>query len=111
MEISDFATEILRHGNFPIYPVEPVIRHGNAVEICDCADEKAMLEKTVELIRKWQQAGHETIAVICRDEEETKEVSVRLGEKIHSGKQRSYHGRIWKRRHGAARGVHEGPGV
>lgn len=40
VEISDFATEILRHGNFPIYPVEPVIRHGNAVEICDCADEK-----------------------------------------------------------------------
>ena len=34
VEISDFATEILRHGNFPIYPVEPVIRHGNAVEIC-----------------------------------------------------------------------------
>ena len=33
VEISDFATEILRHGNFPIYPVEPVIRHGNAVEI------------------------------------------------------------------------------
>lgn len=23
VEISDFATEILRHGNFPIYPVEP----------------------------------------------------------------------------------------
>ena len=82
VEISDFATEILRHGNFPIYPVEPVIRHGNAVEICDCADEKAMLEKTVELIRKWQQVGHETIAVICRDEEETKEVNARLGEKI-----------------------------
>ena len=41
-----------------------------------------MLEKTVELIRKWQQAGHETIAVICRDEEETKEVDARLGEKI-----------------------------
>ena len=82
VEISDFATEILRHGNFPIYPVEPVIRHGNAVEICDCVNEKAMLEKTVELIRKWQQAGHETIAVICRDEEETKEVDARLGEKI-----------------------------
>lgn len=48
----------------------------------DCADEKAMLEKTVELIRKWQQACHETIAVICRDEEETKEVDARLGEKI-----------------------------
>ena len=68
-----------------------MIRHGNAVEICDCADEKP-LEKTVELIRKWQQAGHETIAVICRDEEETKSVDARLGEKITLVKQRSHHG-------------------
>lgn len=28
VEISEFATEILRHGDFPIYPVEPIIRHG-----------------------------------------------------------------------------------
>lgn len=27
VEISQFATEILRHGDFSIYPVEPIIRH------------------------------------------------------------------------------------
>lgn len=31
VEISDFANEILRHGDFAIYPVEPVLRHGTAV--------------------------------------------------------------------------------
>ena len=57
VEISDFATEILRHGNFPIYPVEPVIRHGNAVEICDCVNEKAMLEKTAGAYQKMAAGG------------------------------------------------------
>ena len=33
VEISDFATNILRHGQFPIYPVEPIIRHGNSVRV------------------------------------------------------------------------------
>lgn len=29
VEISEFATDILYHGSFPVYPVEPIIRHGN----------------------------------------------------------------------------------
>lgn len=29
IEISEFATNILRHGSFSIYPAEPIIRHGN----------------------------------------------------------------------------------
>lgn len=33
VEISHFATDILRHGTFSIYPVEPIIRHGRDVEI------------------------------------------------------------------------------
>lgn len=28
VEISTYANEILRHGDFSIYPVEPIIRHG-----------------------------------------------------------------------------------
>lgn len=71
VEISDFATGILRHGNFSIYPVEPVSRHGKEVQVTECRDEEAMLQETAEIIRGWQQAGHETIAIICRDEPET----------------------------------------
>ena len=80
VEISHFATEILRHGNFSIYPVEPIIRHGNPVMIKKCVDEADMLLETAELIKQWQGQGHETIAVICRDEEEAGNVSCRLGE-------------------------------
>ena len=78
VEISDFATEILRHGNFSIYPVEPIIRHGNDVRIEECSDEDAMLLAAVKTIQGWQEAGHETIAVICRDEAEASDVSSRM---------------------------------
>lgn len=79
VEISDFATEILRHGNFPIYPVEPIIRHGNEVCIMECKDEEAMIQESVKTIRKWQKEGYETIAVICREESEAFMVSQCLG--------------------------------
>lgn len=82
VEISDFATEILRHGNFPVYPVEPINRHGNKVVVTECRDKEAMIQEMVKSIESWQRAGHETIAVICRDEEETAMVSGCLREKI-----------------------------
>lgn len=82
VEISDFATEILRHGNFSIYPVEPISRHGNEVRVEACRDEKSMIQETVNTIEKWQREGHETIAVICRDEAEASMVSSHLGEKL-----------------------------
>ncbi|MDO5425954.1 MAG: 3'-5' exonuclease [Eubacteriales bacterium] len=82
VEISDFATEILRHGNFPIYPVEPISRHGNAVRLAACADEEAMLRETERTIEAWMKEGRETIAVICRDEAEAAAVSERLGERL-----------------------------
>lgn len=82
VEISDFATEILRHGNFSIYPVEPISRHGNEVQVTECQDESAMLQEAVKTIEAWQQEGHETIAVICRDKTEASMVSRRLGERL-----------------------------
>ncbi|MDD5936854.1 MAG: 3'-5' exonuclease, partial [Clostridiales bacterium] len=82
VEISNFATEILRHGSFFIYPVEPIIRHGNEVRITACEDEKDMLQKTVDTIAGWQKEGHETIAVVCRDEKEAAMVSKQLSTKI-----------------------------
>lgn len=75
VEISEFATEILRHGDFPIYPVEPIIRHGAPVKVEAAADDTAMKNVAAQKIREWQKNGYETIAVICRDEAEAEEVS------------------------------------
>lgn len=82
VEISNFATEILRHGNFPIYPVEPIIRHGNDVCVSACENEEKLVDAAVDLILSWQKAGHETIAVVSRDEKEAVRISTQLGKKI-----------------------------
>ena len=82
VEISDFATGILKHGNFPVYPVDPVERHGNPVRVTGCSDETDMLLETVKAVRKWQADGRETIAVICRDEMAASRVNKALSCKL-----------------------------
>lgn len=97
VEISEFATEILRHGDFSIYPVEPIIRHGNPVQVKnidtsdsdkkifaseDGLDVQPLIDEAVQIIRGWQNQGYETIAVVCRDMEEAQRVSARLGKQM-----------------------------
>ncbi len=82
VEISNFAINILQHGNFPIYPVEPIIRHGNEVRITKCEDEEQLVSETAGTILQWQEKEYETIAVICRDEEEAAKVSEKLGKRV-----------------------------
>lgn len=88
VEISHFATEILYHGNFQIYPVEPIVRHGNEVVVKGCESEEKLFEEAVSVLRTWQKAGMETIAVVCADEEEVDRVFKGLSgsvENLHCG--------------------------
>lgn len=78
VEISDFANEILRHGDFAIYPVEPVLRHGTNVQKESFSDEQCLLGASVQKIKAWQEQGFETIAVVCRDEAEAADVAQKL---------------------------------
>lgn len=82
VEISTYANEILRHGDFSIYPVEPIIRHGTGVCVEPVQGERALLNRAAETIQGWQRKGYETIAVICRDEEEAERVAARLAEDV-----------------------------
>ncbi len=82
IEISDFAMRILRHGNFPIYPVEPIIRHGKEVSMEQYADEKELYKAVEEHIERWKKEGLETIAIVCRDEKEAKKAARKLGKKV-----------------------------
>ena len=67
IEISDFATNILHHGKFFTYPVEPIIRHGTPVSVESAADRNAMIQRAASVCRSWQSEGLDTIAVVCRD--------------------------------------------
>lgn len=82
VEISNFAMEILRHGNFPVYPAEPILRHGSDVASHGYGSEKEMVDAAVQTIKEWQNNGYETIAVICVDEQEAETVSGLLGKEL-----------------------------
>lgn len=82
VEISNFATDILHHGNFPVYPVEPIIRHGNEVRVTGCENEEQLIEEAANTILQWQKNEYETAAVICRDEEEVYRISEQLGKRV-----------------------------
>lgn len=82
VEISNFATNILQHGNFPIYPTQPIIRHGNEVRITSCENEEQLILEAANMILQWQEKKYETIAVICRDEKEVIKMSEKLGKKV-----------------------------
>ena len=82
VEISEFATEILRHGDFSIYPVEPIIRHGNPVTVREVVEEPLLVREAIRTIRGWQKQGYETIAVVCRDQEEADYVAGKLKTRI-----------------------------
>lgn len=82
VEISQFAAEILRHGSFPIYPVEPISRHGAQPCVQECKSEEALLQQAVRMIKDWQEKERGTIAVICRDEKEADSVRDKLSEHI-----------------------------
>ena len=78
VEISEFATDILYHGSFPVYPVEPIIRHGEPVTVKKCADFTEQVTQAEQTIQKWQSKGMDTIAVVCLDEAEAQEVTAAL---------------------------------
>lgn len=78
VEISHFATDILRHGSFAIYPVEPIIRHGNEVTVARFEDDDRLIKAAADKINEWKKSGYETIAVICRDDATSKAVSDKL---------------------------------
>ena len=82
VEISNYATDILRHANFPIYPVEPVLRHGETVREVKCNDFEELVEKVCERTLEYQKDGYETIAIICKDDAETGRVYEKLSKKL-----------------------------
>lgn len=79
VEISNFATRILHHGQFSIYPVEPIIRHGKPVTVQKSASRDTMLIEAADILKKWQEKGFDTIAVVCRNQKNADIIAKELG--------------------------------
>ena len=82
VEISNYASRVLKHCTFKTYDIEPIIRHGKEVEVYKAKNEDEMLKKTAQILRSSRETGYTTQAVICRTEEETKEIYQKLKELI-----------------------------
>ena len=79
VEISNFATQILHHGKFAVYPVEPIIRHGNEPKVLQ-ANHPEIYKLASSICKNWQANGLETIAVVCRDFASAQKVEQELGQ-------------------------------
>lgn len=77
IEISEFATRILDHGTFEIYPSEPIIRHGKE-PVLKKVSSKDYISAIVAQCEAWQAEGQDTIAVVLRNEEEARKLRTRL---------------------------------
>lgn len=82
VEISEFATNILHHGTFSSYPVEPIIRHGCAVKVQESRDREHLAREAAGICREWQKKGFDTIAVICRNQKEADRAVKELGRHV-----------------------------
>ena len=100
VEISEFATNILHHGQFSVYPVEPIIRHGNPVKVQQVANREDMIRTAAEICKRWlgedTAFGHDeertdelntgvtadTIAVVCRDQESATQTAKEMSQYV-----------------------------
>ncbi len=69
IEISDFAGKILERIGGGKYKIDPVIRHGEEIEIIDTISPQEAIAEVENCILKAQEIGNKTIAVICFTEE------------------------------------------
>ncbi len=67
IEISEYAGKILELACAGAYKIEPVIRHGIAVNTVETQSEKECAEKTAELIGEIKGRGFASIAVVVFD--------------------------------------------
>ena len=82
VEISEFATNILHHGQFSIYPVEPIIRHGSPVRVQQLSNHKALIKEAADTCKGWQAKGLDTIAIVCRNKVQAAKTAAELKEYV-----------------------------
>lgn len=89
IQISSFATNLLCHGDFPVYPIDPLDRNGTSIA-CDCQLKDTLFENMLSKMQKWTNQGYSSIAVICRSVVEAEQVERTLKEKIELAKEEEF---------------------
>lgn len=79
IEISEYAGQILEHASAGAYKIEPVIRHGKAVEEIRAESDKERAEKIYEIVGQIKERGFASIAIVVFGEKEAEKVKAELG--------------------------------
>jgi DNA helicase-2/ATP-dependent DNA helicase PcrA len=82
VEIMNAANAAARRLPYDLPPAEPVIRHGQPPEIQQVCDLAELSDKMAKNIRDCRENGLKTIAVLCKTEEECRELGKRIRNRI-----------------------------
>ncbi len=74
VEISEYASRVLKKCSFQTYDIQPIIRHGKEVSLRKVSGEQEMAAEAVSLLKDILKSDFDTVAVICRTVEETRRV-------------------------------------
>lgn len=74
VEISAYATNVLKKCTFRTYEIEPIVRHGEKVRVVKGVNNEKMAEITTAFIKKAAEKGFDTTAIICRTMDDVKKV-------------------------------------
>ncbi|HHY74762.1 MAG TPA: UvrD-helicase domain-containing protein [Bacillus bacterium] len=77
-EIVEFTKKLIKGGNL----IEPINRSGKKPQLKQVANFEMLYSEIAECIHQLKENGMQTIAVICKTEQESKEVYTKLSEKI-----------------------------
>jgi len=99
VEIMNAANAVARRLPCDLPPAEPVIRHGQPPEIQRACDFTELSDKMAKNIRDCQENGLKTIAVLCKTEEECRELGRQIRKKVPdiqliTGREREYPGGV-----------------
>lgn len=82
VEISDYASRILKKCTFETYQIDPIVRHGKEVQVKKAETKEQMYSFCAEALNGWKAEGYDTMAVICRDMEEALKVQGELHKQV-----------------------------
>lgn len=82
VEISDYASNVLSKCSFQTYPIDPVVRHGDEINVKEFANKDDIIDAMLKQIEYSRNEGNSTIAVICRNNEEAEIVGEELSKHI-----------------------------
>lgn len=83
IEIMNLANEVIDFlENHDVKKAQPVIRHGEEPKFAFYQEERSMIQDVAEEILKLQYTGRQSIAVICKDREESMDLKRKLPKTI-----------------------------